>query len=91
MCALARVVFTNEQWWVRKLIVLAIGFGTFIRSVCDLGYKNWCGFSFIVLEVCREFSFLVLSLFRGATREKALASLIDVFNSNMQHEYVEKK
>nr|GLL48943.1 interferon-related developmental regulator 1 [Ipomoea trifida] len=28
---------------------------------------------------------------RGATREKALASLIDVFNSNMQHEYVEKK
>lgn len=28
---------------------------------------------------------------RGSTREKALASIIDVFNSDIQHEFVEKK
>lgn len=28
---------------------------------------------------------------RGSTREKALSSIIDAFNSNMQHEFVEKK
>ncbi|KAJ9166326.1 hypothetical protein P3X46_021100 [Hevea brasiliensis] len=28
---------------------------------------------------------------RGSTREKALASIIDAFNSNMQHQFVEKK
>lgn len=29
--------------------------------------------------------------FRGSTREKALASIVEVFNSNIQHEFVEKK
>lgn len=28
---------------------------------------------------------------RGSTREKALASIIDAFNSNMQHQFLEKK
>ncbi|KAG4157854.1 hypothetical protein ERO13_D02G088900v2 [Gossypium hirsutum] len=28
---------------------------------------------------------------RGSTREKALASIIEAFNSNLQHEFVEKK
>lgn len=28
---------------------------------------------------------------RGSTREKALASIIDVFNSDIQHEFIEKK
>ncbi|KDP41629.1 hypothetical protein JCGZ_16036 [Jatropha curcas] len=28
---------------------------------------------------------------RGATREKALASIIEAFNSNLQHQFVEKK
>ncbi|RDX82193.1 Interferon-related developmental regulator 1, partial [Mucuna pruriens] len=28
---------------------------------------------------------------RGSTREKALSSVIDAFNSNMQHQFVEKK
>ncbi|KAK7410089.1 hypothetical protein VNO78_00601 [Psophocarpus tetragonolobus] len=28
---------------------------------------------------------------RGSTREKALSSIVDAFNSNMQHQFVEKK
>ncbi|KAK4387599.1 Interferon-related developmental regulator 1 [Sesamum angolense] len=30
-------------------------------------------------------------LFRGSTREKALASIIEAFNNSLQHEFVEKK
>ncbi|KAJ6872050.1 hypothetical protein NC651_031223 [Populus alba x Populus x berolinensis] len=28
---------------------------------------------------------------RGSTREKALAAIIDAFNTNLQHQFVEKK
>lgn len=34
---------------------------------------------------------LVPDFYRASTREKALASIIDAFNSKVQHEFVEKK
>lgn len=36
-------------------------------------------------------SFFFFLGYRSAIREKALASIIDTFNSSLQHEFVEKK
>lgn len=40
------------------------------------------------MEISDEYVFF---LCRGSTREKALASIIEAFNSSLQHEFVEKK